>query len=635
MLSMRHQAEESRSLADVHSTVGTSEVSFWKRMFAFAGPAYLVSVGYMDPGNWATDLEGGARFGYSLLWVLVMSNAMAVLLQTLSARLGIVRGRDLAQACRETYPRAVNLALWALCEIAVAACDLAEVIGAAIGLNLLFHVPLLAGVVITSADTLLLLWFQSFGIRTIEAVVLTLITVIAGCFAVEIFWAKPAVSELLTGLAPRLNKDSLYVAIGILGATVMPHNLYLHSALVQTRHIGHTDAAKQTACRYNFIDSVVALNGALLVNAAILVMAGAVFFKRNIIVTEIQQAHLLLAPLLGTSAAGVLFAIALLASGQSSTLTGTMAGQIVMEGFLNFRMRPWLRRLLTRSLAVAPAALTIWYAGEKATYQLLILSQVILSMQLPFAVIPLIHFTSDREHMGAFANKAWVRTLAWLTAAIIIGLNVRLAGMAIAGWLAAAGAWKTAVWIAVVPISSGFALLLLWVTIEPLMSRWTRKYGRAPVELPAPEGAEIAAPVYHRILVPLDHTALDRLAVSHAAAMGKLYGARIYLLHVEEGVTSQVYGQESSTAEVELGGQYLERIAQSLRDQGVSVETAITHSSSPTKEILRYAKEINPDLVIMGAHGHGGLKDLIFGTTISPVRHHLDVPLLIVRPGKG
>ncbi len=362
----------------------------------------------MDPGNWATDLEGGARFGYSLLWVLVMSNAMAVLLQTLSARLGIVRGRDLAQACRETYPRAVNLALWVLCEIAVAACDLAEVIGAAIGLNLLFHIPLLAGVLITSADTLLLLWFQSFGIRTIEAVVLSLITVMAICFGVEIFWAKPAVSELLTGLAPTLSRDSLYVAIGILGATVMPHNLYLHSALVQTRNIGHSDAEKRTACRYNFIDSVVALNGALLVNAAILVMAAAVFFKRHIVVTEIQQAHLLLAPLLGTGAAGVLFAIALLASGQSSTLTGTMAGQIVMEGFLNFRMRPWLRRLLTRSLAVAPAAFTIWYAGDKATYRLLILSQVILSMQLPFAVIPLIHFTSDRNRMGEFANKAWV-----------------------------------------------------------------------------------------------------------------------------------------------------------------------------------------------------------------------------------
>ena len=622
----------SRSLADVHSSVGTSQVSMWKRMFAFAGPAYLVSVGYMDPGNWATDLEGGARFGYSLLWVLVMSNAMAVLLQTLSARLGIVRGRDLAQACRETYPRVINLALWALCEIAVAACDLAEVIGAAIGLNLLFHIPLLAGVLITSADTLLLLWFQSFGIRTIEAVVLSLISVIGACFCLEIFWAKPAISELLTGLAPHLNRDSLYVAIGILGATVMPHNLYLHSALVQTRHMGHTEADKRTACKYNLIDTVVALNGALLVNAAILVMAAAVFFKRNIVVTEIQQAHLLLVPLLGTGAAGVLFAVALLASGQSSTLTGTMAGQIVMEGFLNFRMRPWLRRLLTRTLAVAPAAFTIWYAGDKSTYQMLILSQVILSMQLPFAVIPLIHFTSDRDRMGPFANKMWVRLLAWLTAAVIIALNMRLAFTAISEWLAAAGEWKALVWVAVIPLGACFLFLLGWVTLEPYVSRW-RKFGRASLELPE-SGVVVTPLIYRRILVPLDHTNLDQLSITHAAAMGKLYGATIHLLHVEEGVTSQVYGHEASTAEVELGGQYLERIAQGLRDQGVTVVTSIAHSSSPTKEILRYAREIEPDLLIMGSHGHGGLKDLIFGTTISPVRHQLDVPILITRPGK-
>ncbi|MEO8594320.1 MAG: Nramp family divalent metal transporter [Candidatus Solibacter sp.] len=633
MVSGRTPSAENRSLAEVHSSVGTSQVSTWKRMFAFAGPAYLVSVGYMDPGNWATDLEGGARFGYSLLWVLVMSNAMAVLLQTLSARLGIVRGRDLAQACRETYPRAINLALWALCEVAVAACDLAEVVGAAIGLNLLFHIPLLAGVLITSADTLLLLWFQSFGIRTIEAVVLSLITVIGACFCLEIFWAKPAISDLLTGLKPTLNRDSLYVAIGILGATVMPHNLYLHSALVQTRHIGQTEGEKRTACRYNLIDSVVALNAALLVNAAILVMAAAVFFKANIVVTEIQQAHLLLAPLVGTGLASVLFAVALLASGQSSTLTGTMAGQIVMEGFLNFRMRPWLRRLLTRSLAVTPAAITIWYAGDKATYQMLILSQVILSMQLPFAIIPLIHFTSDRQRMGNFANAMWVRVLAWLTAVIIIALNIRLATTTIADWLDKAGPRRNLVLLGVIPVAAGFLFLLAWVIFEPFVGRW-RKFGRAPIVLPE-AGVAAAAPVYRRILVPLDHTALDQLAVAHAAAMGKLYGASVYLLHVEEGVTSQVYGREASTVEVELGVQYLERVAQSLRDQGVSVVTEIAHSSSPTKEILRYAGEIEPDLVIMGAHGHGGLKDLIFGTTISPVRHHLNVPMLIVRPGKG
>jgi manganese transport protein len=605
-------------------------------MFAFAGPAYLISVGYMDPGNWATDLEGGARFGYQLIWVLVMSNAMAILLQTLSARLGIVSGRDLAQACRETYPRLMNFALWVLCEIAVAACDLAEVLGAAIALNLLFHIPLLAGVLITAADTLLVLWFQSVGIRTIEAFVLALITIMAGCFCIEIIWAKPSVSEMFTGMVPRLNRDSLYVAIGILGATVMPHNLYLHSALVQTRHIAHSEAAKRSACRYNLIDSAVALNGAMLVNCAILVLAAAVFFKRGIVVTQIQQAHLLLVPLLGTSAAGVIFAVALLCSGQSSTLTGTMAGQVVMEGFLNFRMRPWLRRLVTRALAIVPAAFTIYFAGNQSTFGLLILSQVILSMQLPFAVIPLIHFTSDRARMGSFANSLWVRVLAWSTAAVIVGLNLRLAWMAIADWLAAAGSWHTVVWLATIPTAAVLLLLLLWVTMEPLISRWTRKFGRAPIVLPETAGAEAAAaPVYHRILVPLDHTRLDRLAVSHAAAMAKLHGAKLFLLHVEEGVTSQIYGREASTAEVEAGEQYLERIAQALRDQGITVETAITHSSSPKREIVRYAREIRPDLVIMGAHGHGGLKDLIFGTTINPVRHNLQVPMLIVRPGRG
>ena len=625
-------SQESRSLSDVHSSVGTSQLSFWRRMFAFAGPAYLVSVGYMDPGNWATDLEGGARFGYQLLWVLVMSNAMAILLQNLSARLGIVSGRDLAQACRETYPRSVNLALWALCEIAIAACDLAEVLGTAIGLNLLFHIPLLYGVVLTAADTLLLLWFQSFGIRTIEAFILALITVVAGCFCVEIFWARPAVSEMVTGLVPRLNSKTLYVAITILGATVMPHNMYLHSALVQTRRIGKDEAAKRTACRYNLIDSVVALNGAMLVNIAILVMAAAVFFKHGIVVTEIQQAHELLMPLLGTALAGTVFAVALICSGQSSTLTGTLAGQVVMEGFLNFRMRPWLRRLITRSLAVIPAALTIYFAGNQASFGLLLLSQAILSMQLPFAIIPLIHFTSDPARMGKFASPPWVRILAWVTAVVIVGLNLRLAYMSIDDWLTAAGPWRAAIWAVGVPLAILLVGLMAWVALEPWISR---RRAPAPIALPEPVSADAAAaPSYRSILLPLDHTALDALAVNHAAAMARIYGAKVYLLHVEEDATSQIYGPLASTAEVEAGEVYLERIAQSLRAQGVTVETRISHSASPRKEIERYARDIHPDLVIMGAHGHGGLKDLIFGTTINPVRHHLAVPMLIVRPGK-
>src|SRR5579871_4950603 len=414
----------------------------------------------------------------------------------------------------------------------------------------------------------------------------------------------------------------------------MPHNMYLHSALVQTRAIGHTEKEKRTACRYNLIDCVVAMNGALLVNAAILILAAAVFFRHGIVVTEIQQAHLLLVPLLGAAAAGVLFAVALLCSGQSSTLTGTLAGQIVMEGFLNFRMRPWLRRLITRTIAIVPAALTIYFAGDQSTFGLLLLSQVILSMQLPFAIIPLIHFTDDRRRMGAFANRIWVRLLAWATAAVIVALNLRLAILSISDWLAGAGAWRTVVWLVTVPVGALLLLLLIWVTLEPLLRRWMRPFGSA-VSLPETAVAEAAAPVYRRILVPLDHTNLDRLAVSHASAMARLHDAKLYLLHVEEGVTSQIYGPDSSTAEVEAGEQYLETIAGSLRQQGLAVETAVYHSVSPRREIVRYARQIRPDLIIMGAHGHGGLKDLIFGTTINPVRHHLDVPILTVRPGKS
>ena len=620
-----------RSLADVHSTVGIEHLSVWRRMFAFAGPAYLVSVGYMDPGNWATDLEGGARFGYGLLWVLVMSNLMAILLQTLSARLGIATGRDLAQACRETYPRPITLALWVLCEIAIAACDLAEVLGAAIALNLLFHIPLLIGVLLTAADTLLLLWFQGLGIRYIEAFILALIAVMAACFGIEIVWAKPAAAHIFSGLLPRLNHDSLYVAIAMLGATVMPHNLYLHSALVQTRQIGHTESGKRTACRFNLVDSVVALNAAMFVNAAILILAAAVFFRRHIVVTEIQQAHLLLAPLLGTAAAGILFAVALLCSGQSSTLTGTLAGQICMEGFLNFRMRPWLRRLITRTLAIIPAAITVYYSGDKGTYQLLILSQVILSMQLPFAIIPLIQFTSDRRRMGAFANRAWVQCLSWMSAILILGLNVRLVVMGVDEWLGSTSN-RPLVWLLVVVVSAVLAGLLLWVSFEPLIRRRARRrFGTAPISVPELAAQPEATLEYRRILVPLDQTELDRQALGHAAALAKLYGAKLYLLHVEEGVTSQVYGPLSSTAEVEAGEQYLERLAETLRADGVEVETAVAHSLKPRREIVRYAAEIQPDLVIMGAHGHRRLKDWIFGNTIDPVRHELRVPILIVR----
>ncbi len=624
-------ARPTPSLPEVHSSVTTLGRSVWKRLFAFAGPAYLVSVGYMDPGNWATDLEGGARFGYQLIWVLLMSNLMAVLLQTLSARLGIVSGRDLAQACRDRYPRVISYALWILCELAIAACDLAEVIGAAIGLNLLFHIPLLAGVLLTAADTLLILWFTRLGIRVIEAFVLALITVIGACFFIEILFAKPVLAEIITGFVPRLTTQSLYVAIGILGATVMPHNLYLHSALVQTRNIGGTVQNKREACKFNLIDSVLALNMAFLVNAGILVMAAAVFFKRSVAVTEIAQAHLMLSPLLGTTLASILFAVALLCSGQSSTLTGTLAGQIVMEGFLRFRIRPWLRRMITRSLAVVPAVITIYYAGEHGSYKLLILSQVILSMQLPFAVIPLIHFTSDRERMGSFANRAWVNVLAWLTAVIIIGLNVRLLVSAIGDWAITAPQYRGWILTLAIPAAGALGMLLLWITLEPVLPRWLRRRRAADVAMPEPIEEELTVPEYRSILVPLDHSDRDRFAVKHAARMAKLHGANLYLLHVEEDATSRVYGEDASTAEIQEGDRYLNGICSSLEKQGIHVHAVVRYSTNPRKEIVTVARLVQADLLVMAAHGHSGIMDLIFGTTINAVRHELKVPILVVR----
>ena len=601
-------------------------------MFAFAGPAYLVSVGYMDPGNWATDIEGGARFGYELLWVLVLSNLMAILLQTLSARLGIVTQRDLAQACRETYPRAISYSLWVLCEIAIAACDLAEVLGAAIALNLLFHIPLLIGVLATAADTLLLLWFSRLGIRVIEGFILALIAVIALCFVVEISWAGwPVFGQLVGGLVPHVSDKNLYLAIGIIGATVMPHNLYLHSALVQTRRIGTSLEAKKVACRFNLIDSTIALNGALLVNAAILVLAVMVFFKRGIVVTEIQQANQLLSPLLGTALASVLFGLALLCSGQSSTLTGTMAGQIVMEGFLHLRMQPWLRRLIARSIAITPAALTVYFAGAHGTYQLLILSQVILNMQLPFAVIPLIQFTSSKSRMGEFANRPWLQALAWGTAALILSLDIWLVTITLGDWLNAAGRQRIWLELGLFPVLAALGLLLAWMTLQPMLPRWLSRFGRSPMELPQQVAVDLPSPSYSKILVPLDHSNKDRVAIAHAAAIAKQHGATLYLLHVEEDVTSQVYGEEASTAEVEAGEKYLRQIASQLENENISVQTIIRYSRNPTREIVRYGNELNPDLVVMGAHGHKGLKDIVFGTTINAVRHKLKAPLLIAR----
>ena len=422
----------SKSLPEVHGTIAVPHgAGFFRKMLAFAGPGYLVAVGYMDPGNWATDLAGGSKYGYTLLSVIMISNLMAILLQALSVRLGIASGRDLAQACRDTYSRPVTFVLWLLCEVAIAACDLAEVIGAAIALKLLFGLPLIWGVLLTAGDVLIVLYLQNRGFRYVEVLVIALIVAIAGSFAINLWIAKPVMSDVFAGFIPTTDilrdRDMLYIAIGILGATVMPHNLYLHSSIVQTRKYLDDDRSKAEAIRFATIDSSVALMSALFINAAILIMSAAVFHTSgHQDVAEIGDAYQLMAPLLGTGLASTLFAVALLASGQNATLTGTLAGQIVMEGFINLRMRPWLRRLVTRLIAIVPAVAVIFFYGESGTGPLLIFSQVVLSLQLPFAVFPLVMFTSDKAKMGRFASPFWLRSLAWMVSLVIAVLNVWL-----------------------------------------------------------------------------------------------------------------------------------------------------------------------------------------------------------------
>ena len=425
-----HESSQVPSLPEVHRSIPIPQ-GFWRKLFAFAGPGYLVAVGYMDPGNWATDLAGGARYGYTLLSVVMISNLMAILLQALAARLGIAGGRDLAQACRDRYSFPTTIALWVLAEVAIAATDLAEVIGSAIALNLLFGLPLLWGVMFTVFDVLVILALQQYRFRALEALVVLLIIGIGACFALELWFARPVYADVLRGYLPTLevarDPQMLYIALGILGATVMPHNLYLHSSIVQTRRYGEDLESRREAIRFATIDSTVALTSALFINSAILIMAAATFHGKGFEeVADISDAHQLLSPLLGTSIAATVFALALLMSGQNSTLTGTLAGQIVMEGFLNIRLRPWLRRLITRLIAVVPAIITVMVYGEDATGDLLVLSQVILSLQLSFAVFPLVMFSSDEKRLGPLAAPMWMRVLAWPVAVIIAGLNVYL-----------------------------------------------------------------------------------------------------------------------------------------------------------------------------------------------------------------
>ncbi|WP_241237961.1 Nramp family divalent metal transporter [Pseudoflavitalea rhizosphaerae] len=628
MMNKHHPPD--RSLSEVHASVDVSKHNNrWKKVLSFFGPAYLVSVGYMDPGNWATDLAGGSKFGYALLWVLLMSNIMALLLQSLSARLGIVRGRDLAQANRETYPKGVNFVLYVLAEIAIAATDLAEVLGMAIGIHLLTGLPLIWGVAITVFDTLLLLLLQRLGIRKMEAFIIGLVAVVAVSFLVQIIMAEPVASEVVKGFVPTFpNDEALYIAIGIIGATVMPHNLYLHSALVQTRKISKTSPGIKQALKWSFVDSAVALNVAFLVNAAILVLAAAVFFKNGLGVAEIGEAHQLLEGMLGSKLAPVLFAVALIAAGQSSTITGTLAGQIVMEGYLRLRINPWMRRLLTRLLAIIPAIIVIGLFGDKEVDSLLIFSQVVLSMQLGFAVIPLIHFVSDKKTMGEFAIKPIVKFAAWLIASVLVYLNIKMVLSQTTDFFGESGSllWKTVI------IAGGvfFLALLVYITFYPLFAR--RKAASSIEMHPELAGLQqLDTPSYKKIAVALEFGEHDSQLIAHAIGQGKTDSAYI-LIHVVESPSAHMLGLESDDFETRNDEQRLHFYVQQLQEKGFNASGHLGFRNR-SKEIARLVKDQQADLLVIGAHRHRGLKDWLYGETINSVRHEINIPVLVVNVG--
>ena len=617
------------SLGEVHESVDTTSTHrpVWRRVLSFFGPAYLVSVGYMDPGNWATDLQGGSKFGYTLIWVLLMSNLMALLLQGLSARLGIVRGRDLAQANRETYPKSVNLALYVLAEVAIAACDLAEVLGMAIGIQLLTGIPLLYAVLITVLDTFLLLLLQRLGMRKMEAFIIGLIAVIGLSFLAEIILAKPQLSEVVTGFIPHIpSNEALYIAIGIIGATVMPHNLYLHSALVQTRKIKRDEKGIRRALKLNFIDTTIALNLAFFVNAAILILAASVFFKTGRTgVAEIRTAHELLDNLLGSKWAPRLFAIALIAAGQSSTVTGTLAGQIVMEGYLRLRINPWIRRLMTRLIAIIPAVIVILINGEDNIDSLLILSQVILSLQLGFAVIPLILFVSDKKTMGVFAINPLTKITAWLIATILIYLNIRMVTEQGVAYFTSS---DNLFWKIVIILSSIIFITLLIITLAiPLMNK-RRSNANIQVHPEAKEFEHLSAPKYSRIAIALEFSNKDEVLLSHAMGQtGK--NSFFILIHIVESASARILGNESDDFETRKDQEHIDIYTKRIQQFGYDAKGVLGFNNR-AREIARLVKENNADLLVIGAHGHSGLKDWLYGETIDAVRHELKIPVLVV-----
>jgi manganese transport protein len=618
------------SLSEVHQSVDTTtgHKRKWRRMLSFFGPAYLVSVGYMDPGNWATDLAGGSQFGYKLIWVLLMSNLMALLLQSLSARLGIVRGRDLAQANRETYPKYVNYGLYVLAEIAIAATDLAEVLGMAIGIQLITGMPLLWAVLITVLDTFLLLLLQRLGMRKMEAFIISLVAIIGISFLIQIIMADPPMGEVVKGFVPSLpNETALYIAIGIIGATVMPHNLYLHSALVQTRKIKRDHEGIKRALKLNFVDSAIALNLAFFVNAAILVLAATVFFTAGRTdVAEIKDAHRLLEPMLGSKLAPYLFAIALIAAGQSSTVTGTLAGQIVMEGYLRLRINPWMRRLLTRLVAITPAVIVILINGEKDINNLLVLSQVVLSLQLGFAIIPLIHFVSDKKTMGVYTIKPLVQVFAWLITSVLVYLNVRMVTEQASKFFITSDSltWKVIILLGGVI----FLTLMVIAILYPIINKKPKPVSLVVHEEIKTSIDDLPLPSYSRVAIALNFSSHDEQLIAHALAQARK-GANIYLIHIVESASAKVLGTEADDLETRKDQERLDSYVRLLQEKGYTAESRLGFRNR-NKEIPRLVKEANADLLIIGAHGHSGVKDWIYGETIDAVRHQLRIPVLIV-----
>jgi manganese transport protein len=616
-----------KSLDTLHESVPVQNKKGWRKFLAFIGPAYLVSVGYMDPGNWATDLAGGAAFGYQLIWILLLSNLMAVLLQSLSARLGIVRRLDLAQVNRVTYPPIVNFILYVLAELAIAATDLAEVLGMAIGIKLLTGLPLMYGTCITVLDTFLFLFLQKYGIRKMEAFIILLVATIGLSFFVQLFIAKPNLSYAIQGFIPtELSPEALYIAVGIIGATVMPHNLYLHSALVQTRKIDRNSKGIRKSIFYNFIDSAVALNAAFFVNASILILAATAFYATGYThVAKIEEAHALLAPLLGSKLAPILFAIALIAAGQSSTVTGTLAGQIVMEGYLKIRLNPWIRRLLTRIVAIVPAVLVIGIMGEGRVDALLIFSQVILSLQLGFAVIPLIHFVSDKITMGEFAIGWPIKILSWIVATILVYLNGHLVLDFAIAFLDQSNSLLLK--ILLITIILFFIGLIVFITVYPLFRKRDEKkdadFHGALIELDLSQDLPV-----NKIAIAVDFSVADakliKTAVQHAHQ-----ATEFIFIHIVESATAKYLADASDDEETRKDQLRLDTYARALESKGYKVSTTLGYHHR-VNEIVRIVHSSNAQLLVMGAHKHQGWKDYVFGETIESVRHKVDIPVLIV-----